>query len=58
MNNNGGRSTPERCYRPSNEAVEPAEEAPEENSFLDMANFLEYVQLTEIKENSREEALK
>jgi hypothetical protein len=34
------------------------EDVPAENTFLDMANFLEYVQLTTINENSQEDAIK
>ena len=33
-------------------------DVPSENSFLDMANFLEYVQLTSIPERSRQDAIK
>ena len=47
----------ERCNRDDTTPNE-ARELPEENNFLEMANFLEYVQMTSINENSREDAIK
>jgi len=47
----------ERCNRDDTTPNE-ARELPEENNFLEMANFLEYFQMTSINENSREDAIK
>ena len=46
------------CNKDSSSSDDDQEAPKEENTFLDMANFLEYVQLTDIRENSREDAIK
>jgi len=57
IKDNGGRNAQAFCNKDESTS-NVVESTPEENGFLDMANFLEYVQLTTISENSREDAIK